>query len=193
MGLDSESRWRLMRRFRSRNYRQDTDRPLSVNIREAIESDCLAISEIYNFYIVNSVVTFDENEISASDWTEKLQYLNQLGLPFIVATSENQEILGFAYLAPWRQKSAFRKTAENSIYLRPAATGKRIGSKLMQELIERAKQAGIKEIVAVISDSGASSSIRLHESFGFKKQGQLGKVGFKFGRWLGTVLMQKSL
>jgi phosphinothricin acetyltransferase len=102
-------------------------------------------------------------------------------------------LLGFAYVAPWRQKAAYRRTVEDSIYLRPAATGKRAGTKLLEKLIAESKAAGVKEIVAVISDKGAEASIALHERFGFKHQGHLGKVGFKFGRWLGTVLMQKSL
>lgn len=192
MALDSSSRWRLIRR-RARGFREDSDRPLSVNLRSAQKSDCYAICEIYNFYIKNSVVTFDENILEVNTWEEKLRYLEGLGLPFIVAETDSREILGFAYVAPWRQKSAYRRTVENSIYLRPASTGKRIGTKLLAELLDRAKKAGVREVVAVISDSGAESSIRLHEQFGFKNQGHLGKVGFKFGRWLGTVLMQKSL
>lgn len=193
MALDSSSRWRLIRRLRSRGFREDTDRPLVFEIRDATSSDAVALCEIYNFYITNSVVTFDEEPLHFKAWEEKLEYLAKLGFPFLVAESEGGEILGFAYVAPWRQKSAFRKTVEDSIYLRPAATGKRIGTALLKELIEKSKLAGIKEIVAVISDSGADSSIRLHEQFGFKRQGHLAKVGFKFGRWLGTVLMQKSL
>ena len=193
MGLDSSSRWRLIRRFRARGFREDTDRQLSVNLRAAQAPDCYAIAEIYNFYIENSVVTFDEQIMDASQWEEKLEYLNKLNLPFIVSASDQGEILGFAYVAPWRQKSAYRTTVEDSIYLRPAATRKRIGTKLLEELLIQAKAAGVKEVVAVISDSGAESSVRLHEQFGFSKQGHLGKVGFKFDRWLGTILMQKSL
>ena len=193
MGLDSSSRWRLIRRLRARGFREDTDRPLSVNLRAAESSDCYAIAEIYNFYIENSVVTFDEQIMNVSQWEEKLEYLNRLNLPFIVSASDQGEILGFAYVAPWRQKSAYRTTVEDSIYLRPAATRKRIGTKLLEELLIQAKAAGVKEVVAVISDSGAESSVRLHEQFGFSKQGHLGKVGFKFDRWLGTILMQKSL
>ena len=109
-----------------------------------------------------------------------------LELPFIVATTESGKIQGFAYLAPWRQKAAYRRTVEDTIYLRPAAIGKRLGTRLLTELIDLAKQAGVKEIVAVISDKGADPSIALHEAFGFKRQGHLGKVGFKFNRWLGT-------
>ena len=165
MGLDSTSRWRLIRRFRARGFREDTDRPLSVNIRAAESKDCFAICEIYNFYIQNSVVTFDEQIMQPHQWEEKLEYLNKQKLPFIIAETETREILGFAYVAPWRQKSAYRRTVEDSIYLRAAATGKRIGSKLIQELLALSKQAGVKEVVAVISDSGAESSVRLHEQF----------------------------
>ena len=193
MGLDSPSRWRLIKRFRARGFREDTDRPLSVLLRAADQKDCLAICEIYNFYIQNSVVTFDEQTMELGHWEEKLAYLNKQHLPFIVAETDNGEILGFAYVAPWRQKSAYRTTVEDSIYLRAAATGKRVGTKLLEELLTLSKQAGVKEVVAVISDSGAESSVRLHEQFGFKKQGHLAKVGFKFDRWLGTILMQKSL
>lgn len=193
MGLDSSSRWRLIRRFRALGFREDTDRPLSVSLRAAEVKDCFSICEIYNFYIQNSVVTFDEQLMEVNQWEEKLTYLNKQNFPFIVAETDNGEILGFAYVAPWRQKSAYRKTVEDSIYLRAAATGKRVGTKLLGELLTRSKASGVKEVVAVISDSGADSSVRLHEQFGFKKQGHLAKVGFKFNRWLGTILMQKSL
>jgi phosphinothricin acetyltransferase len=164
-----------------------------VRLRAAQQQDCFAICEIYNFYIQNSVVSFDEQTWELAQWEEKLAYLNKQNLPFIVAETESGEILGFAYVAPWRQKSAYRTTVEDSIYLRAAATGKRIGTKLLEQLLVLSKQAGVKEVVAVISDSGADSSVRLHEQFGFKKQGHLAKVGFKFDRWLGTILMQKSL
>ena len=193
MGLDSSSRWRLIKRFRARGFREDTDRPLNLSFSVAETKDCFAICEIYNFYIQNSVVTFDEQNMEISQWQEKLTYLNKQKLPFIVAESDNGELLGFAYVAPWRQKSAYRTTVEDSIYLRAAATGKRVGTKLLEELLKLSKQVGVKEVVAVISDSGAESSVRLHERFGFKKQGHLAKVGFKFDRWLGTILMQKSL
>lgn len=193
MGLDSSSRWRLIRRFRALGFREDTDRPLTVNLRKAELSDSYAICDIYNCYIQNSVVTFDENTMEVGQWEEKLQYLQKQKLPFIVAVSDSGELLGFAYVAPWRQKSAYRTTVEDSIYLRPASTGKRIGTKLLEKLLIEAKAAGVKEVVAVISDSGADSSVRLHEQFGFKKQGHLAKVGYKFDRWLGTILMQKSL
>ena len=82
---------------------------------------------------------------------------------------------------------------ENSIYLRAASTGKGLGKALMQELMDRSQAAGLKEIIAVIADGGAESSLKLHEDFGFKEIGRMGRVGFKFDRWLGTVLLQKTL
>ena len=162
-------------------------------IRSATVADLLAVTEIYNYYITNSVVTFDLETMTTSDWETKFHWIQGLALPFVVAESDGGQILGFAYVAPWRQKAAYRRTVEDSIYLKPAAIGKKIGTRLLEALIEQSRASGVKEIVAVISDKGAESSIKLHESFGFKHQGHLAKVGFKFGRWLGTVLMQKSL
>ena len=191
MALDSESRWKLVRKLKSRG--QEQSRPSEINIRPALVDDLVSVTEIYNFYIANSVVTFDIEAMTTADWETKFHWIQGLGLPFFVAESEGKQIIGFAYVAPWRQKAAYRRTVEDSIYLRPAATGKRVGTNLLQGLIDASKAAGVKEIVAVISDKGAESSIALHERFGFKKQGHLGKVGFKFDRWLGVVLMQKSL
>ena len=192
MPLDSESRWRLVRKLRAREAEVDPSVE-DITLRSANADDMKQIAEIYNYYVTNSVVTFDIEATTEATWTEKLEYLEGLELPFIVAQSSSGTIFGFAYVAPWRQKAAYRRTVEDTIYLRPAAIGKRIGTRLLTELIERSRAAGVKEIVAVISDKGADPSIALHEAFGFKRQGHLAKVGFKFNRWLGTVLLQKSL
>ena len=191
MALDSESRWRLIRAMRAKG--EEPKRNHETIIRDARPSDLIAVTEIYNYYITNSVVTFDLDEMNIKEWEAKFHWIQGLALPFLVAESESGQILGFAYVAPWRQKAAYRRTVEDSIYLRPAAIGKKIGTKLLDQLMVKSKEAGVKEIVAVISDKGAEASVKLHESFGFKHQGHLGKVGFKFGRWLGTVLLQKSL
>ena len=192
MPLDSESRWRLVKLLKSKGAQEEITVD-AIELRLANSQDIKQITEIYNYYVVNSVVTFDIEKSTEASWQEKLDYLNGLELPFIVAQSSSGNILGFAYVAPWRAKAAYRRTVENTIYLRPAAIGKRLGTRLLADLIERSKAAGVKEIVAVISDKGADTSIALHEAFGFKKQGHLAKVGFKFNRWLGTVLLQKSL
>jgi phosphinothricin acetyltransferase len=192
MPLDSESRWRLVRKEKAKKVEAQASVE-DIKLRPVTEADMKQIAEIYNYYVVNSVVTFDIEPTTESTWLEKFEYLNSLELPFIVAESASGTIFGFAYVAPWRQKAAYRMTVEDTIYLRPAAIGKRIGTKLLAELIEKSRAAGVREIVAVISDKGADPSIALHEAFGFKKQGHLAKVGFKFNRWLGTVLLQKSL
>jgi L-amino acid N-acyltransferase YncA len=189
--IDSESRWRLVKLLKSKGSQEISVE--DITLRAATKEDVKEITDIYNYYVINSVVTFDIEKTTEATWLDKLEYLNGLDLPFIVAQSASGDVLGFAYVAPWRAKAAYRRTVENTIYLRPAAIGKRLGTKLLAELIVQSKAAGVREIVAVISDKGADTSIALHEAFGFKKQGHLAKVGFKFNRWLGTVLLQKSL
>ena len=167
--------------------------PFEYSIRDARLEDMPDVREIYNHYVANSTVTFDETPLSLREARSKFQHLQKLGMPYLVAESPSQQILGYAYVYPWKEKAAYRFTVENSIYLRSASTGKGLGKVLMGALITRSKQAGLKEIIAVIADKGAEASIKMHQDFGFKEIGRMGKVGFKFERWLGTVLMQKSL
>ena len=167
--------------------------PFEYVLRDATETDLPYIREIYNHYVANTVVTFDEDAMTLKEWRHKFAWTQKLNYPFLVAVSPTGTLLGFAYVSAWKQKAAYRRTVEDSIYLGPAATGKGLGKVLLAELIVRSKQAGIKEMLAVIADQGADASIRLHEGFGFKEVGRLGRVGFKFEHWLGTVLLQKSL
>ena len=167
--------------------------PFEYSIRDARLEDMPDVREIYNHYVANSTVTFDEVAQTLRETRSKFQHLKKLGMPYLVAESPSQQILGYAYVYPWKEKAAYRFTVENSIYLRAASTGKGLGRVLMGELITASKSAGLKEIIAVIADKGAEASIKMHQDFGFKEIGRMGKVGFKFERWLGTVLMQKSL
>ena len=167
--------------------------PFEYSLREARPEDLPHVREIYNHYVANSTVTFDEDAMTLKEWKDKFGYLKKLGMPFIVAESSTGQILGYALVTPWKQKRAYRFTVENSIYLGAASTGKGLGPVLMQELIDRSKAAGLKEMIAVIADKGAEASIKMHENFGFTEIGRMGRVGYKFERWLGTVLMQKSL
>jgi len=162
-------------------------------IREARLADMPAVREIYNHYVANSTVTFDEDAMTLREWKHKFAQLQKLGLPFLVAESPTGQLLGYALVAPWKQKRAYRYTVEDSIYLGPAASGKGLGRALLGALIDASRAAGLKEMLAVIADQGAEASITLHERFGFKEIGRMGRVGFKFDRWLGTVLLQKSL
>jgi L-amino acid N-acyltransferase YncA len=165
----------------------------SYTLRAATPADIPDMREIYNHYVANSTVTFDEEPQSLAEMRKKFAHVQQLGYPWLVAVSPSGNVLGYAYVTPWKPKAAYRFTVENSIYLGPASTGKGLGAALMGELLPRAKAAGVKEVVAVIADKGAEASIALHERFGFTQIGHMGRVGFKFGRWLGTVLMQRSL
>ncbi|MFC9917707.1 GNAT family N-acetyltransferase [Agromyces binzhouensis] len=172
---------------------EEPEAPFSFEIRPARPGDLPAVREIYNYYVANSTVTFDEDTMSLREWKQKYSYLNRLRMPFLVAESPSGQLLGYALVSPWKQKRAYRYTVENSIYLGPAASGKGLGKALLGALIEASKEAGLKEMIAVIADQGADASIRLHERFGFHEIGRMGRVGFKFDRWLGTVLLQKTL
>lgn len=162
-------------------------------VRDAESRDIPDMREIYNHYVANSTVTFDEDALTLAEMRKKFTHVADLKYPWLVAVSPRGVVLGYAYVTPWKPKAAYRFTVENSIYLGPASTGKGLGAVLMKELLARSKAAGIKEVVAVIADRGAEASIALHLRFGFTEIGHMGRVGFKFGRWLGTVLMQKSL
>lgn len=167
--------------------------PFEYSIRDATEQDLPHVLEIYNHYVKNSSVTFDEKAMTLAQLRRKFAKTAERRIPFIVAENPAGQVLGFAYVYPWKEKAAYRFTVENSIYLGPAATGKGLGRALLGELIERSRAAGLKEMIAVIADKGAEASIALHAEFGFKETGHMGRVGYKFDRWLGTVFMEKSL
>ncbi|WP_194409041.1 GNAT family N-acetyltransferase [Microbacterium cremeum] len=183
-------RRRLPRHLRRR---PEPERDFSFDIRPAEDRDIPDIREIYNYYVTNSVVTFDEDIWSIAQWREKFEHLQRLGLPFLVAESPTGQILGYALVQPMSSKSAYRYSVENSIYLGQAATGKGLGRALLVALIDACQAAGVRQMVAVISDKGAEASIALHEKLGFVEVGRMGRVGFKFGRWLGTIYLQKSI
>jgi L-amino acid N-acyltransferase YncA len=143
--------------------------------------------------VLNSTVTFDERPKTLAQWRRSLREAAELQLPFLVAESATGAILGYALVQPWKQRSAYRYTVESSVYLSPAAAGRGLGRALMEALIEATRARGVREMIAVIADQGADASIRLHERLGFEEIGRMGRVGQKFGRELGIVLLQKSL
>ena len=163
------------------------------SIRNAVEDDLPDVLSLYRHYVRNSVVTFDEKPPTMAQFRSRFRHLQKLGYPFRVAVSPQGLVLGYAYVFPFREKTGFRKTVESSIYLGPASLGRGLGSALLADLIEECDKADLKEMIAVIADSGAEASIALHQKFGFIESGRMGKVGFKFGRWIGIVMMQKSL
>jgi L-amino acid N-acyltransferase YncA len=162
----------------------------SFELRAARLDDMPAVREIYNHYVLNSAITLDEGARSLHVMQQRFQTTARLRLPFIVAESPSGQILGFAHVLPWSSRSG-RRVVEDSIYLGPAASGRGLGRDLLGELLDQARDAGVRRVIAVIADRNAGASIHLHEVFGFRQTGAMGRVGFKFGRWLGSVLMEK--
>jgi L-amino acid N-acyltransferase YncA len=183
---------RLRKPFHLR--RLDPPEPdFAYEIRPAVPADLPDVRQIYNHYVTNTMVTLDTETRSLRTWRSKYAYLAKLGLPFLVAVSPSGQVLGYALCEPWIQKRAYRFTAEESIYLRPASTGKGLGKALLTALMTASRRAGLKQLLAVVADSGAESSLALHRGLGFKETGRMGKVAFKFERWIGTVMLQKDL
>jgi phosphinothricin acetyltransferase len=165
---------------------------MSVIIRAAAASDMDAIATIYAHHVNHGTATFeaeapDSNEI-ARRWSE----VTAKGLPWLVA-DDGSEVVGYAYSGPYRSRLAYRHTAEDSIYVRADRLGTGLGRLLMPALIDATKACGMRQMIAVIGDSGNQASIHLHRRFGFQDAGLLKDVGFKFGRWLDTVFLQRSL
>lgn len=187
MGLemvDSETRWRLVRKLRTRPM---VNQPL-ILIRPAELSDMPQVKDIYNFYVQNTVITFDDKPLDLKYWQDRFEHITKLSLPFLVLHRET-ELLGFAFVAPWRQKTGYLKVVENQIYLAAAATGKKHGGKLFETLIQACKNQGVKEVIAVIADRGAHASIALHKKHGFVEQGHLANVALRFGKPIGSYLL----
>ena len=172
---------------------QPTSPAFGFAIRQAVEEDLPHTLALYRHWVRNSVVTFDETPPSLRTYRSRFRHYQKHGFPYLVAQSPSGDILGFAQVQPFRQKSAFRKTVESSIYLGPATTGKGLGTALLAALIDACEQAGIREMIAVIADQGAEASLALHKKYGFVETGRMQKVGYKFERWIGIILMQKSL
>ncbi|GAA4961598.1 phosphinothricin acetyltransferase [Nonomuraea thailandensis] len=161
-------------------------------VRALTETDLPAVAGIYAHYVTTTVATFDETPLTADDWRAKAGGITGAGLPFLVAEVEG-EVAGYAYVARYRPKPAYRHTLEDTIYLAPGRTGRGLGRLLLGCLIDAARETEARQLVAVIADSGDPSSARLHEKFGFEPAGRLRAVGFKHDRWIDTVLMQLDL
>lgn len=164
----------------------------SIRIRPATADDAAALAALYAHYVEHTVATFDLAAPDAGWWAAKLADLAAAGWPFLVA-EDDDGLAGLAYVAPWRVKPAYRQTVEDTIYLAPGRTGRGTGRALLGALLTAARAAGARQVVAVVTDSGDPSSVRLHAAFGFVEAGRLRAVGWKHGRWLDTLLLQADL
>jgi L-amino acid N-acyltransferase YncA len=164
----------------------------SLDIRPADEADLPVITEIYEHAVRHGTATFELVPPDLAEMTRRYRALIEGGFPYFVATADGG-VVGYAYAGAYRPRPAYRFTVENSIYLRPASHRRGIGLKLLQRLIIECEARGYRQMIAVIGDSANAGSIGVHAKTGFTLIGTHPNVGFKFGRWLDTVMMQRSL
>ncbi len=161
-------------------------------VRDASEADVTAIQAIYAYHVETGTASFEEVAPSLTDMAERRAGILHRGLPYFVADRDG-EVVGYAYAAPFRPRSAYRFTVEDSIYIHPEAVGCGIGRVLLAALIDRCTSLGYRQMIAVIGDSSNAASVGLHASFGFGEAGRLLAAGYKFERWLDVVFMQRQL
>ena len=163
-----------------------------VRVRPARDADLGTVAGILAFYVTSSIATFEEEPPDVRQWHQRLGDLAELTLPFLVAEAGGT-VAGYAYASPWRPKSAYRHTVEDSVYLAPGQRGRGLGRLLLESLLTGCADAGVRQVVAVIADSGDPASAALHRACGFADAGRLSQVGYKHGRWIDTVLLQREL
>lgn len=163
-----------------------------VRVRPATAADLAAVAGILAFYVTNSVATFEEDPPGVPQWQQRLGDLADRKLPFLVAEAGGT-VAGYAYASPWRPKPAYRYTVEDSVYLAPGQRGRGLGRLLLESLLTGCADAGVRQVIAVIAHSGDSASVALHRACGFAEAGRLSQAGYKHGRWIDTVLLQRGL
>jgi phosphinothricin acetyltransferase len=161
-------------------------------IRPSRDEDLPAICAIYGHHVLHATGTFETVPPTEAEMAARRADVLAKGLPYLVVEDEGQ-VLGFAYCQWFKPRPAYRFSAEDSIYLHPDARGRGLGQQLLAALIEQAQQAGLRKLIAVIGDSANAASIGVHRSQGFEAAGVIRSCGWKFGRWLDIVLMEKTL
>jgi L-amino acid N-acyltransferase YncA len=161
-------------------------------IRAARHGDFPAIADLYAHHVLHGLASFELEPPDAAEMARRYAHVMTFGLPYLVAEIAGR-IAGYAYCAPYRARPAYRFTVEDSVYVHQDFVGSGVGSALMPLMIEACEKAGCRQVIAIIGDSENWASIKLHEKFGFARVGLLPAVGFKFGRWVDSVLMQRQL
>src|ERR1700722_1660344 len=161
-------------------------------IRAATAADIPAITAIYDHAVRHGTASFELEPPDAADMARRQKALLDGGYPYLVAEAPG-EIAGYAYAGAYRPRPAYRWSVEDSVYVAPSMHRRGIGTALLGHLIAAAEQRGFRQMTAVIGDSAQTPSIALHRALGFRQIGAVESVGFKLGRWLDTVLMQRAL
>lgn len=164
----------------------------AIRIRDAGAADAARIAAIYNHYVAATIVTFEVERVAVEDMQARVAAVQDDGLPWLVADDGTGDVLGYAYATRWRARAAYRNSVESSIYLAPHATGRGIGRRLYERLLERLRACGLHTVIG-----GAAlpnpASVALHEALGFAKVAHLREVGHKFGRWIDVGYWQRRL
>jgi L-amino acid N-acyltransferase YncA len=163
-----------------------------LSVRTCEERDMLSVTAIYGHHVLHSPGTFEIEPPSHDEMARRRSDLFEKGFPYLVAERDGA-VVGYAHVGPYRARPAYRHTIENSVYVHPGYVRQGLGRLLMGTLLSECATKDFRQIIAVIGDSANVASIRLHEELGFRRVGTLQSVGFKFQRWLDTVLMQREL
>ena len=163
-----------------------------LRIRPVTAADLDAVTAVYAHDVLHGTGTFEIVPPTVAEMSDRVAAVTAAGLPYLVAML-GDDLVGFAYAGSYRPRPAYRFTVEDSIYLRPDATGRGIGTRLLREVVQVCESLGLRQMIAVIGDSDNVGSVRTHAKCGFSPVGAFRAVGWKHGRWLDTVLMQRSL
>lgn len=165
---------------------------MSCVIRESRDDDVAIVHAIYRHHVLHGMGSFEEEPPSVDELIRRRVNVLGRALPYLVAEIDGQ-VVGYSYAAPYRSRSAYRFTIENSVYVDHRLSRRGVGRALLSALIARCEAGEWRQMVAVIGDSANTASIALHERLGFCYVGTLRAVGFKFGRWVDSVMMQRAL
>jgi L-amino acid N-acyltransferase YncA len=165
----------------------------ALEIREAQDQDMPAIEQIYAHHVRHGFGSFEETPPALAELVRRRQEIIDKRLPYLVAAAQDGGVLGYAYASPFRPRSAYRFSVEDSVYVAPDAARRGVGRALLGEVIRHCTGLGYRQMIAVIGDSANSGSIGLHQSLGFQRAALLSSIGFKLGRWVDCVMMQRTL
>ena len=160
-------------------------------IRDAVAGDAESIARIYNHYIVNSTVTFEEEAVTAKEMAGRILDIQSASLPWLVAEADGQ-VVAYAYASKWKGRCAYRHSVESTVYVAPEFMGRSLGSKLYEQLFTRLRDLGMHVVIGGIALPN-DASVALHEKFGMVKVAQFGEVGFKFAKWIDVGYWQTKL